>query len=78
VPRVVRERIEADLNRRSKNAVANARARVQEADRLAEAGDDRVIALMNAQRAEEGKGPLSEQQEASIRENRRRRRESKA
>ena len=74
VPPLVRERIEADLGRRSRNAVANAEARHQEAERLAQEEDDRVIALINAERVEQGKEPLSEQQEASVRENRRRRR----
>lgn len=55
----VRERIEADLNRRSQNGVANAKARAQEAERLAEDEDDAVIASMNAKRVETGKDPLS-------------------
>jgi hypothetical protein len=37
-----------------------------------------VIATMNAKRVEEGKKPLSEKQEASVREQRRRRREKPA
>jgi hypothetical protein len=71
VPPLVRERIEADLNRRSQNAVTNAGARAHEVERLAEEEDDALIALMNAKRVEEGKEPLSEKQEASVRERRR-------
>jgi hypothetical protein len=78
VPPLIRERIEADLNRRSQNAVANAKARAYETERLAEAEDDRVIAVMNAHRAEKDEQPLTEQQEVSVRENRRRRREGNA
>ena len=74
VPPLVRERIEADLDRRSKNAVARAKARAQEAERLAERKDDETIALMNARNAEAGKPPLSERQEAMVRENLRKRR----
>jgi hypothetical protein len=74
VPQLVRERIEADLDRRSERSVANAKTRAQEAMLLADEEDARVIALMNAQRVEDGKEPLSEQQEMSVRENRRRRR----
>lgn len=69
VPPLVRERIESDLDRRSQNAVANAKARAQEAERLAEQKDDETIALMNARNAETGKPPLSERQEAMVREN---------
>ena len=71
VPPDVRQRIEADLDRRSQNAVARAKARLQDAQRLAEARDNEVIALMNAKRIEEGKEPLSKQQEALVRERRR-------
>jgi hypothetical protein len=74
VPPLVRERIEADLDRRSENAVARAKARAQEAERLAEGKDDETIALMNARNAEAGKPPLSERQEAMVRENLRKRR----
>jgi hypothetical protein len=74
VPPLVRERIEADLNRRSQSAVINATARAQKAERVAEEEDDAVIALMNAKRVEEGKESLSEQQEESVRERRRSRR----
>lgn len=74
VPPLVHERIEADLDRRSKNGVVNVRANAQEAERLAQERDDEVIGVMNAQRVAEGKGPLSEAQEASVRETRRRRR----
>jgi hypothetical protein len=72
------KRIAADLNRRSRHAVANAAARQREAERLAEAEDDAVISSMNAKRIETGREPLSEQQEASVRESRRRRREELA
>jgi hypothetical protein len=74
VPELVRRRIEGDLDRRDRNALIRAKARADEAERLARQEDDRVIALMNTRRAEEGKEPLSEQQEASIRERRRTRR----
>jgi hypothetical protein len=74
VPLLVRERIETDLNRRSQNAVARADTRALEAKRRAEAEDDELIVLMNAKRVEEGRKPLSEQQEASVRESRRSRR----
>jgi hypothetical protein len=39
----------------SQNAVANAKARAQEAERLAEEEDDAVIASMNAKRVETGR-----------------------
>jgi hypothetical protein len=68
VPRLVRDRIEADLNRRSRNAIANAEERRQEAERSAEVEDDAVIASMNAKRIETGRKPPTEQQEASVRE----------
>jgi hypothetical protein len=74
VPALVRQRIEADLERRDRNALAHAKARAEEARRLAEEDDDAVIALMNARRGEQGGPPLSEQQEASVRETRRSRR----
>jgi len=74
VPPLVRERIEADLNRRDQNALARAKTRAQEKERLAEAKDDKVIADMNANRVEQGKEPLSEQQERSVRESCRSRR----
>jgi hypothetical protein len=74
VPPLVRERIEADLDRRSNNAVANANARAQEAERLAEEKDDEVIAAITTNRVTEGKEPYTEEQEASVRETRRRRR----
>jgi hypothetical protein len=74
VPPLVRERIKADLDRRDHNASARATARAQEAERVAEAKDDEVINLMNAKRVDEGKQLLSEQQEVSVRESRRRRR----
>jgi hypothetical protein len=75
VPELVRERIEADLARRDKNALAHAKARAEEARRLGEEGDDAMIALMNARRSEQGKAPLTEEQAASVRESRRGRRE---
>ncbi len=74
VPPVVRERIEADLERRDKNALARAKERAEEKERLAEREDDQTIASMNVRRAERGEPPLSEQQEASVREERRNRR----
>ena len=40
----LRERIEADLDRRSQNAVAHAKARAEETERQAEEEDDEVIA----------------------------------
>jgi hypothetical protein len=67
VPSLVRDRIEHDLARRRQNAVANAKIRADEAERLASQKDDSTIALMNAKRAEEGKEPLTEQQEADVR-----------
>ena len=78
VPPLVRERIEADLDRRSKNAVVNATAREEEAERLALERDDEVIAEINAARVAAGKGPYSEEQEASVRERRRLRRSKQA
>jgi hypothetical protein len=77
VPQLVRERIEADLNRRDKNALAGAKSRAQEEERLAEEKDNEVIARINAKRVAEGKEPYSEQQEASVRETRRNRRTKK-
>ena len=41
MPPLVRKRIEADLDRRSQNDIANAKARAQEAERLAEQKDDK-------------------------------------
>lgn len=38
---------------------------------LAEAEDDRVISNMNARRSQQGKPPLTPEQEESVRENRR-------
>jgi hypothetical protein len=78
VPPLVRQRIEADLERRDKNALARAKARAAEAERLAREEDDRVIANMNERRAQQGKPTLTEQQEATVRENRRTRRPSEA
>ena len=74
----------AELKRRlgsdrgGQDAVTNAKARAADAQRLTADEDDAVIATMNAKRVEEGKEPLSEQQEASVREQRRRRREKPA
>ena len=78
VPPLVRQRIEADLERRDKNALARAKARAAEAERLAREEDDRVIANMNERRAQQGKPTLTEQQQATVRENRRTRRPSEA
>lgn len=76
VPPLVRERIQADLDRRRGNAATNAEARAHEAERLAAEEDDKVIATMNEKRAEQGKEPpLSQEQKASVRESRRRGRE---
>ena len=71
VPTHVRQRIEADLERRDRHALARAKAKAAHAQRLAEEEDDKVIALMNARRLEQGKPPLSERQETSVRQNRR-------
>ena len=76
VPALVRERIEADLARRDRNALVRAKARAEEAERLAAQEDDRVIGLVNARLAKDGKPPLTLKQEASIRESRRERRVS--
>jgi hypothetical protein len=78
VPERVRERVEADLARRDENALARAKARAEEAERLAAQEDDVVIASMNTRRIEQGTKPLSQQQESSVRESRRSRRSSKA
>ena len=74
VPELVRQRIEADLKRRDRSALARAKDRAEEAHRRAEAEDDAVIDLMNARRVEQGKESLGDQQEAAVRENRRSRR----
>ena len=74
VPELVRQRIEADLASRDQNARARAKARAEEAERLAEAGDDAVIASMNARRSEQAKEPLSTHHKASVRESQRNRR----
>lgn len=76
VPTSVRQRIEADLARRDHDALRRAQARAEEAQRAAGKEDDKVVASMNARRLAEGKEPLTEQQEASVRENRRHRRAS--
>jgi hypothetical protein len=74
VPPLVRQRIEADLARRDHDALKRAQARAAEAQRAAEKEDDAVIASMNARRVAEGKEPLTEHQETSVRESRRNRR----
>lgn len=76
VPKLVRQRIEADLERRDRNGVARAKARTAEAQRVGEEEDDKVIASMNARRLAEGHPALTEQQEAMVRQNRRGRRVS--
>lgn len=78
VPALVRERIEADLARRDQNAMSAARARATDAERAADEEDDHVITLMNQRRVADGKEPLTEQQERSVREGRRARRDSSA
>jgi hypothetical protein len=74
VPADVRGRIEEDLDRRVEGSVARARARAEEAERLAVEEDDQVIETMNFRRAEQGKSPLSPEQEERVRESRRERR----
>ena len=74
VPPAVRERIEADLERRDENALARAKAHAEEKERQAEREDDKTIVFMNARRAERGEPPLGEQREASVREQRQNRR----
>src|SRR3954452_13127757 len=66
VPPLVRERIEADLARRGKDALARAKRRAEEAQRAGAEEDDRVVASMNARRAEQGQPALSERQEALV------------
>lgn len=78
VPTEARERIEADLARRDKNALERAKASAAAAQRLAEAEDTHVIEVMNAQRVATGKPPLTEQQVTSVLEHRRERRTGKA
>jgi hypothetical protein len=78
VPALVRERIEADLARRDRNALARAKARAEETERLTQKEDDRLIAVMNARLARQGKPPLTTKQEASVREDRRKRRHAKS
>src|SRR3954452_12381801 len=48
VPELVHQRIEADLARRDQKALARAKARAEEVQRLAQSEDDAAIALMNA------------------------------
>jgi hypothetical protein len=74
VPALVRQRIEADLARRDRNALARATAYAAEAERQAAAEDDRIIGLMNARLAKDGRPPLTDKQEAAVREGRRERR----
>lgn len=74
VPVSVRQRIEADLAGRDQGALQRAQARAEEARQEAEKEDDRLLASMNARRAAADKEPLTEQQEASVRENRRKQR----
>jgi hypothetical protein len=74
VPALVRDRIRADLERRDAKALAKAEAEAKEAERIAAEGDDAMIADLNARRAEAGREPLSEQQAAMVREQRRSRR----
>jgi hypothetical protein len=76
VPTLVRKRIEADLARRDRNALERAKARAEEVEQAAAKEDDRIIARLNARRADEGKPPLSVAQEASVRESRRKGRSS--
>jgi hypothetical protein len=76
VPELVRPRIDADLARRDRNDLARAKARTEQVKRLTAEEDDRVIARMNAERVDQGKEPLSERQEASVRGSRRNRRAS--
>jgi hypothetical protein len=76
VPPLARERIEADLARRDENALARAKARALQAELLATAEDDRIIALMNTRLRDQGKPTLTEKQEASVRDDRRKRRAS--
>jgi hypothetical protein len=71
VPPLVRDRIKADLARRERNAAARAALRQEEDDRAAARGDDDAIVLMNARRVERGQAPLTERQEAMVREQRR-------
>jgi hypothetical protein len=68
VPPLIRERIKADLDRRDRNAASRGTELAQEAERLAEAKDNELIASMNVKRLEQGKQPLSEQQEAMVRQ----------
>jgi hypothetical protein len=74
VPAVVRQRIEADLAGRDHRALGRAQAQAEEDLRAAVREDVKVIASMNARRTAEGKEPLTDQQEASVREQRRNRR----
>lgn len=72
VPADVRRRIEEDLNRRVAGSVTRAEARAKQAEQRAAAEDDRIIRDMNIRRAERGRPALTVEQEASVRENRRR------
>ena len=74
VPASVLHRIQADLADRDHGALRRARARAREAQHEAEKDDDKVLASMNARRVAAGKDTLTEQQQASVRENRRKHR----
>ncbi len=60
-----------DANARADERAADATDSYQGANRLTDAEDEKVITLMNARRADEGKPPLTAEQEEQIRENRR-------
>ena len=74
MPPVVRDRIRADLERRDRAALLRAEARTEEARRAAEEEDERILAVLKAKRASDGKPPLTEKQESDIRERQRNRR----
>jgi hypothetical protein len=74
VPELVRERIRKDLEHRDKAALQRAEAKAAQQAREDEAEDDRMIALLNQRRSDEGKPPLTSQQEESVRAGRRDRR----
>ena len=71
VPEQVRKRIESDLERRDRNALVRAKAHAEEVQLADDEADDKVIANVNARRGEQGKEPLTDEQAASVRENRR-------
>ena len=74
VPSEVRDRIQADLDRRAENAVTHRAAREQEEEQQAGKAADHTIGSMNERRAQQGQAPLSEKQEESVRESLRRQR----